>query len=63
MTAEGIMVLRSEIASWAKSMAQLMKQEVVTMMDVEMLLDAHGLEIKKDDCWKTRRELKNIEVQ
>ena len=32
-----------QIASWARSMAQLMKQAVVTQSDVEMLIDAYEL--------------------
>ncbi len=34
-----------KIASWARSMAQLMEQDKVTEHEVEMVLDAHGLQV------------------
>jgi len=34
-----------KIASWARSMAQLMEFDKVTKQDVEMVLDAHGLNL------------------
>jgi len=41
----------SEIASWAKSMAQLMSQKKVTKEDIGMLLDAHGLSLDTNEHW------------
>lgn len=42
---------RFSVASWARSMAQLMEREKVTALDVEMLLDAHGLETQESKWW------------
>ncbi len=41
----------SEVASWAKSMAQLMGQKTVTKEDIDMLLDAHGLCVEPVEHW------------
>jgi len=45
------MISKSDVASWARSMTQLMEQDKVTALEVEMLLDAHGLETVKIEWW------------
>ena len=38
----------TRVSQWARSMAQLMSQKVVTEDDIKMVLEAHGIDSKEE---------------